>query len=256
MRELHVFRTNRFRIHRNKFVRTTERRDFRAEVRQDFYQHIAPNGGMLINADAQTFQRIVFKEIQIAHRVIFASHGRNFMRRFYVRKISIRAKERVVQFDDLAAHALLVRLQNFTAALVKFYSIAVVRNVATCDHNRGNFIFKSQQGDRRRRNFSAVHRAITQVVGSATDRFHHAAGAGSEIATDRHAFTRALDFANGFKVLEKSLRVGVTNFIRHCRRQPARTARAKRHTAAHHEFLNGNFHKQNYLATSAFDFSL
>ena len=79
---------------------------------------------------------------------------------------------------------------------------------------------------------------------------------GSHIPDDRNALARALDFANGFKVLEKSLRVGVTNFIRHCRRQPARTARAKRHTAAHHEFLNGNFHKQNYLATSAFDFSL
>ena len=237
-----VFRADGFGVHRNEFFRATQRRDFRAKMRKNFHQHIASDGGMLINADAHAFQRVVAEEIQVAHGVIFTGLGRNFVRRFCRCEISIRAKERVVQFHNLAAHAFFIRLQNFAAAFVELDAVAVVGNVAARDHDRRNFIFKSEQRHGGRRGFSAIHRAITQIIRRTADGFHHAACAGPEIAANRDAFARALDFANGFKVLEKAFGVGVADGIGHGRSKTTRAAGAERHAALDHKFLDGNLH--------------
>ena len=170
-------------------------------------------------------------------------------------KISIRSKQRIIHLHHLPAYAFFIRLQHFAGAFVKLDAVAVVGNMAARDHDGRDFIFKPVQGHRRRRYLPAIHRAISHVLRRAANRFHHAARAGPEISAHRHALARAFDFANGFKVLEKTLRVRVTNLVRHRRGQPARAARAKRHAAARRGFLYRNLNRQNHCAVASFAFS-
>ena len=243
-RQLDVFGADGLGVHRNEFVRTTQRGHFRAQVRQNFHQDIAADGGVLINPHAQTAQGVRRKIIQVAHGVIFAGFGRNLSRcGICPHEISVRTEQRVVQFDHLAAHPVLIGLQHFAGALVELDTVAVVGNVAAGDHDRREVPLEPEQRDGRRRDFPAVDGAVTQVIRRAAHRFYHAAGARPEIAADGHAAAGLREFADGHKVLQKTFGVGVTDEIRHRRRQPARAAGTERHAAPLHEIMNENFHQ-------------
>ena len=228
----HILVPNGFGINGNELRRAAQRHRVSPQCRNDARQHITADRRMLVHPNSPPSQSLIAKEGQIARDIIRLGIN-HFGQRRGVPQGAARIKQVSIDIEPLTTHPGLVVFQHLAVRAIEFDAVAVVRNMAAGDHQRGDRPAKGIQRKRGRWDQAAIDRIAAHITHAGRASRQNARAAGAQIAGQRHSHTRR-KFTQIGQMLQKSARIGVADVIGHRHDLAPRTTGAKLHARCSH----------------------
>ena len=241
LRQFHVLRANRLRVHGHEAVRPPERDHFGAQPLQDFSQQVPAHAGVLVDADAHSGKAIAVEEIEVA-AAVQCPGGRVHRRQFHrLEEFAGLVAEPLRKRHALIADGRFVRLEDLALGLVELDAVAVVRYVAAGHHDRGDTFGDSVERHRGGRQETAVDTPEPPVFDRPEAGRHDARRARAQVPPDRHPGAGG-DEACLLQVLQEGARVEVADLVGHGLDEPPRPAGPEAHAGTGHQFRDRDAH--------------